>query len=128
MRRLKETCRWESTHHLVATRPQVVQESVGHFTRALGEAVLIVLLAASSDSDLRAGAWWRSVHFRWCLRSTFVVMDRTGSACSASTRGPGHRARLLVDDAIIAVDDIRKSRRLRSLQGGSIRVPDGFPR
>ena len=90
--------------HLVANQPQVVQESVGHFTRALGEAVLIVLLVSFVSLGLRAGVVV-AVCIPLVLAITFVVMDRTGISLQRISLGALVIALgLLVDDAIIAVE------------------------
>jgi len=89
---------------LVANQPQVVQESVGHFTRALGEAVLIVLLVSFVSLGLRAGVVV-AVCIPLVLAITFVVMDRTGISLQRISLGALVIALgLLVDDAIIAVE------------------------
>ena len=90
--------------HLVANQPQVVQESVGHFTRALGEAVLIVLLVSFVSLGVRAGVVV-AVCIPLVLAITFVVMDRTGISLQRISLGALVIALgLLVDDAIIAVE------------------------
>jgi multidrug efflux pump subunit AcrB len=90
--------------HLVANQPQVVQDSVGHFTRALGEAVLIVLLVSFVSLGLRAGVVV-AVCIPLVLAITFVVMDRTGISLQRISLGALVIALgLLVDDAIIAVE------------------------
>jgi multidrug efflux pump subunit AcrB len=88
----------------VANQPQVVQESVGHFTSALGEAVLIVLLVSFLSLGLRAGVVV-AVCIPLVLAITFVVMDGAGISLQrislgALVIGLG----LLVDDAMIAVE------------------------
>ena len=89
---------------LVANQPQVVQESVGHFIRALGEAVLIVLLVSFVSLGLRAGVVV-AVCIPLVLAITFVVMDRTGISLQRISLGALVIALgLLVDDAIIAVE------------------------
>jgi len=85
---------------------------VGHFTRALGEAVLIDCrqLRQPRTARWRGG---RSVAFR-VLAITFVVMDRTGISLQRISLVPWFiRARSLVDDAIIAVE-----RMIRKLEEG----------
>ena len=89
---------------LVANQPQVVQESVGHFIRALGEAVLIVLLVSFVSLGVRAGVVV-AVCIPLVLAITFVVMDRTGISLQRISLGALVIALgLLVDDAIIAVE------------------------
>ena len=54
--------------HLVANQPEVVQESVGHFTRALTEAV--VICCSSALRALGSALVWSSrCASRWCSRS-----------------------------------------------------------
>src|SRR5258708_20108103 len=63
--------------NLVGNQPQVVQESVGHFTRALTEAVLIVLLVSFLSLGLRAGVVV-AVCIPLVLAITFVAMGVEG--------------------------------------------------
>src|SRR5258708_20860766 len=63
--------------HLVANQPEVVQESVGHFTRALTEAVLIVLLVSFISLAVRAGVVV-AVCIPLVLPITFVAMGIEG--------------------------------------------------
>jgi multidrug efflux pump len=89
---------------LVANQPQVVHESVGHFTRALGEAVLIVLLVSFVSLGLRAGVVV-AVGIPLVLAITFVVMDSADISLQRISLGALVIALgLLVDDAMIAVE------------------------
>jgi len=90
--------------HLVANQPQVVQESVGHFTRALTEAVLIVLLVSFVSLGLRAGVVV-AVCIPMVLAITFVAMSIEGISLQRISLGALVIALgLLVDDAMIAVE------------------------
>jgi len=108
--------------HLVANQPVVVQESVGHFTRALTEAVVIVLLVSFASLGLRAGVVV-AVCIPLVLAITFIAMSIEGISLQRISLGALVIALgLLVDDAMIAVEMmIRKTRgRLRSLQGSHL--------
>jgi multidrug efflux pump subunit AcrB len=88
----------------VANQPQVVQESVGHFTRALAEAVLIVLLVSFVSLGLRAGVVV-AICIPLVLAITFVAMDIEGISLQRISLGALVIALgLLVDDAMIAVE------------------------
>jgi multidrug efflux pump subunit AcrB len=90
--------------HLVANQPQVVQESVGHFTRALTEAVVIVLLVSFVSLGLRAGVVV-AVCIPLVLAITFVAMGIEGISLQRISLGALVIALgLLVDDAMIAVE------------------------
>jgi multidrug efflux pump len=90
--------------HLIANQPQVVQESVGHFTRALSEAVLIVLLVSFVSLGLRAGVVV-AVCIPLVLAITFVIMNIEGISLQRISLGALVIALgLLVDDAMIAVE------------------------
>jgi multidrug efflux pump subunit AcrB len=90
--------------YLVANQPQVVQESVGHFTRALTEAVLIVLLVSFVSLGLRAGVVV-AVCIPLVLAITFIAMDIEGISLQRISLGALVIALgLLVDDAMIAVE------------------------
>jgi len=102
--------------HLVANQPQVVQESVGHFTRALSEAVLIVLLVSFASLGLRAGVVV-AVCIPLVLAITFVSMGRESISLQRISLGALVIALgLLVDDAMIAVEMM-----IRKLAAGSDR-------
>ena len=68
--------------HLVANQPEVVEESVGEFTRALMEAIIIVLLVSFVSLGVRAGMVV-AISIPLVLAITFVGMDISGSTCSA---------------------------------------------
>jgi multidrug efflux pump subunit AcrB len=90
--------------HLVADQPQVVQESVGHFTRALTEAVVIVLLVSFVSLGLRAGVVV-AVCIPLVLAITFIAMGIEGISLQRISLGALVIALgLLVDDAMIAVE------------------------
>ena len=90
--------------HLVADQPEVVKESVGEFTGALGEAIIIVLIVSFLSLGLRAGVVV-AVCIPLVLAATFVIMrsldiDLQRISLGALVIGLG----LLVDDAMIAVE------------------------
>jgi len=88
----------------VANQPQVVQESVGHFTRALSEAVFIVLLVSFVSLGPRAGVVV-AVCIPLVLAITFVAMNLEGISLQRISLGALVIALgLLVDDAMIAVE------------------------
>jgi multidrug efflux pump len=104
MRRVERDLPLGIEPHLVANQPQVVQESVGHFTRALGEAVLIVLLVSFVSLGLRAGVVV-AVCIPLVLAITFVAMNIEGISLQRISLGALVIALgLLVDDAMIAVE------------------------
>jgi len=90
--------------HLVADQPHVVEESVGEFTSALGEAIAIVLLVSFVSLGVRAGMVV-AVSIPLVLATTFVLMqafdiDLQRISLGALVISLG----LLVDDAMIAVE------------------------
>jgi multidrug efflux pump subunit AcrB len=90
--------------HLIADQPEVVKESVGEFTGALGEAIVIVLIVSFLSLGLRAGIVV-AVCIPLVLAATFVIMrsldiDLQRISLGALVIGLG----LLVDDAMIAVE------------------------
>lgn len=88
----------------VANQPQVVRESVGHFTRALSEAIFIVLLVSFLSLGLRAGVVV-AVCIPLVLAITFVAMNFQGISLQRISLGALVIALgLLVDDAMIAVE------------------------
>jgi multidrug efflux pump subunit AcrB len=90
--------------HLVANQPEVVQESVGHFTRALTEAVVIVLLVSFVSLGLRAGVVV-AVCIPLVLAITFIAMGIENISLQRISLGALVIALgLLVDDAMIAVE------------------------
>ncbi|MDB6013158.1 MAG: family transporter [Gammaproteobacteria bacterium] len=104
MRRIERDLPVGIDPHLVANQPEVVQESVGHFTRALTEAVLIVLLVSFVSLGLRAGVVV-AVCIPLVLAITFVAMDIEGISLQRISLGALVIALgLLVDDAMIAVE------------------------
>ncbi|KTR05726.1 ACR family transporter [Aureimonas ureilytica] len=105
--------------HLVSNQPQVVEEAVSGFTRALFEAVIIVLAVSFVSLGLRAGLVV-AVAIPLVLAMTFVVMEYAGISLQRISLGALIIALgLLVDDAMIAVemmvarleagDDLRKA-------------------
>src|SRR5882757_3139744 len=104
MRRVEKDLPVGIDPYRVANQPQVVQETVGHFTRALTEAVLIVLLVSFASLGLRAGVVV-AVCIPLVLAITFVAMGIEGISLQRISLGALVIALgLLVDDAMIAVD------------------------
>ncbi len=90
--------------HLVANQPQVVEESVGEFTSALFEAIVIVLIVSFLSLGGRAGMVV-AISIPLVLAITFVFMqvfdiDLQRISLGALVISLG----LLVDDAMIAVE------------------------
>ncbi|HEY5795917.1 MAG TPA: efflux RND transporter permease subunit [Bosea sp. (in: a-proteobacteria)] len=90
--------------HLVADQPVVVEEAVGGFTKALFEAVAIVLVVSFISLGMRAGLVV-ALSIPLVLAMTFVVMQLTGISLQRISLGALIIALgLLVDDAMIAVE------------------------
>jgi multidrug efflux pump len=90
--------------HLVANQPQVVEESVGEFTSALFEAIVIVLVVSFISLGLRAGAVV-AISIPLVLATTFVFMQIFGIDLQRISLGAlVISLGLLVDDAMIAVE------------------------
>lgn len=90
--------------HLVADQPVVVEEAVGGFTKALFEAVAIVLAVSFISLGMRAGLVV-ALSIPLVLAVTFVVMQYTGISLQRISLGALIIALgLLVDDAMIAVE------------------------
>lgn len=90
--------------HLVSDQPQIVEEAVGGFTRALFEAVVIVLGISFISLGLRAGLVV-AISIPLVLAITFLVMAYSGISLQRISLGALIIALgLLVDDAIIAVE------------------------
>ncbi|WP_439872724.1 efflux RND transporter permease subunit [Rhizobium leguminosarum] len=105
--------------HRVSDQPAVVDEAVSGFTRALFEAIVIVLIISFISLGLRAGMVV-AVSIPLVLAITFVYMEYTGISLQRISLGALIIALgLLVDDAMIAVemmvarleagDDLRKA-------------------
>jgi multidrug efflux pump subunit AcrB len=104
MRRVEKDLPLGIDPHRVANQPEVVQESVGHFTRALTEAVVIVLLVSFASLGFRAGVVV-AVCIPLVLAITFVAMGIEGISLQRISLGALVIALgLLVDDAMIAVE------------------------
>jgi hypothetical protein len=91
---------------VVANQPNVVQVSIGEFTRSLVEAVVIVLAVSFFSLGWRPG-----IVVALCIpivfALTFATMLALGHTAPSRVAGRAHhRARLLVDDAIIVVEQI----------------------
>ncbi len=92
--------------HKVSDQPKIVEEAVGHFTRALVEAVVIVMLVSLVAVGLRAGLVV-VVAVPLTLGITFVVMYYTGFTLQRISLGALIIALgLLVDDAMITVESM----------------------
>lgn len=90
--------------HQVADQPAVVDEAVGHFIKALVEAVLIVLAVSFISLGLRAG-FVVTLTIPLVLAITFVIMDIGGFTLQRISLGALIIALgLLVDDAMIAIE------------------------
>lgn len=90
--------------HLVADQPVVVEHAVSGFTRALFEAVVIVLAISFFSLGLRAGLVV-AIAIPLVLAITFVVMAYCGISLQRISLGALIIALgLLVDDAMIAVE------------------------
>jgi multidrug efflux pump subunit AcrB len=90
--------------HRVADQAHVVEEAVGHFLRALLEAVLIVLAVSFVSLGLRAGLVV-TMTIPLVLAMTFVVLEIWGITLQRISLGALIIALgLLVDDAMIAVE------------------------
>lgn len=90
--------------HLVSDQPHVVEEAVSGFTKALFEAVAIVLAVSFVSLGLRAG-FVVSLSIPLVLAMTFTVMEYTGISMQRISLGALIIALgLLVDDAMIAVE------------------------
>ncbi|ANL37973.1 efflux RND transporter permease subunit [Rhizobium phaseoli] len=105
--------------HRVSDQPAVVDEAVSGFTRALFEAIVIVLVISFISLGLRAGMVV-AISIPLVLAITFVVMVYSGISLQRISLGALIIALgLLVDDAMIAVemmvarleagDDLRKA-------------------
>jgi multidrug efflux pump len=90
--------------HLVADQPVVVEEAVGGFTKALFEAVAIVLVVSFISLGLRAG-FVVALAVPLVLAMTFLAMAYLGISLQRISLGALIIALgLLVDDAMIAVE------------------------
>jgi multidrug efflux pump subunit AcrB len=90
--------------HLVSDQPKVVEEAVSGFTRALFEAVAIVLIVSFVSLGLRAGLVV-ALSIPLTLGITFVFMYYDGISLQRVSLGALIIALgLLVDDAMIAVE------------------------
>ncbi len=88
----------------VADQPQVVDDAVGHFVKALVEAIAIVLLVSFISLGLRAG-FVVTLTIPLVLAITFTVMDIYGITLQRISLGALIIALgLLVDDAMIAIE------------------------
>jgi multidrug efflux pump subunit AcrB len=90
--------------HLVSDQPAIVEEAVGGFTKALAEAVAIVLIVSFISLGVRAG-FVVALTIPLVLAITFVFMEFSGISLQRISLGALIIALgLLVDDAMIAVE------------------------
>ena len=90
--------------HKFADQPHVVDEAVGHFVRALAEAIGIVLLVSFVSLGLRAGLVV-TLTIPLVLAITFIILDIYGITLQRISLGALIIALgLLVDDAMIAIE------------------------
>ncbi|MGE7472560.1 efflux RND transporter permease subunit [Bosea sp. NPDC003192] len=90
--------------HLVSDQPAIVEEAVGGFTKALFEAVAIVLIVSFLSLGMRAG-FVVALTIPLVLAITFVFMEIFGISLQRISLGALIIALgLLVDDAMIAVE------------------------
>ncbi|MGJ4895539.1 efflux RND transporter permease subunit [Bradyrhizobium oligotrophicum] len=90
--------------HLVSDQPKIVEEAVGGFTKALYEAVIIVLAISFVSLGVRAGLVV-AISIPLVLAITFLFMAYTGISLQRISLGALIIALgLLVDDAMIAVE------------------------
>lgn len=90
--------------HLVSDQPKIVDEAVSGFTRALFEAIVIVLAISFISLGMRAGLVV-AISIPLVLAITFVVMFYSGISLQRISLGALIIALgLLVDDAMIAVE------------------------
>lgn len=90
--------------HLVSDQPKVVEEAVSGFTKALFEAVAIVLVVSFVSLGVRAGLVV-AVAIPLVLAMTFIIMEYSGISLQRISLGALIIALgLLVDDAMIAVE------------------------
>ena len=88
----------------MANQPVVVEESVGQFTKALGEAIVIVLIVSLVSLGVRAGLVV-AISIPLVLAITFVFMQVFEISLQRISLGALVIALgLLVDDAMIAVE------------------------
>lgn len=90
--------------HLVSDQPRMVEEAVGHFTRSLFEAVVIVLVVSFVSLGLRAGLVV-ALSIPLVLAMTFLALEYLGVTLQRISLGALIISLgLLVDDAMIAVE------------------------
>lgn len=90
--------------HLVSDQPKIVEEAVGGFTKALFEAVMIVLAVSFISLGLRPGLVV-AITIPLVLGLTFMAMEFLGISLQRISLGALIIALgLLVDDAMIAVE------------------------
>ncbi|WP_237152242.1 efflux RND transporter permease subunit [Oryzibacter oryziterrae] len=117
--------------HLVADQPKVVEEAIGHFTRSLFEAVVIVLIVSFISLGLRAGLIV-ALAIPLVLAMTFLGLQLMGVTLQRVSLGALVIALgLLVDDAMIAIEMmIARLERGDSLRQAAMQIytATAFPR
>ncbi len=104
MHKIEETLPIGVGIHLVSDQPKIVEEAVGGFTKALVEAVVIVLLVSFVSLGLRAG-FVVAISIPLVLAIVFVAMQIFGVTLQRISLGALIIALgLLVDDAMITVE------------------------
>lgn len=104
MHQLEGTLPVGVTVNLVSDQPALVEEAVGGFTRALAEAIAIVLIVSFISLGWRAGLVV-ALSIPLVLAITFIFMKYTGVGLQRISLGALIIALgLLVDDAMIAVE------------------------
>ena len=104
MRQVEESLPVGVGIHLVSDQPRIVEEAVGHFTRSLVEAVVIVLAISLLSLGLRAGLVV-ALSIPLVLAIVFVVLDYFGITLQRISLGALIIALgLLVDDAMITTE------------------------
>jgi multidrug efflux pump subunit AcrB len=90
--------------HLVANQPEVVEQSVHHFTKSLWEAIAIVLAVSFLSLGLRAGLVV-ACSIPLVLAIVFAYMEYAGSSLQRISLGALNISLgLLVDDAMITIE------------------------
>ncbi len=110
--------------HHVAAQAEVVEEAVGGFTKALFEAIAIVLVVSFLSLGMRAGLVV-AVSIPLVLAITFVFMEYAGISLQRISLGALIIALgLLVDDAMIAIEMMVFQARSRGIaaEGGDRRL------
>ena len=81
-RAFRLACPWGRGRQ-ISNQPEVVDEAVGEFMKALGEALVIVLVVSFLSIGWRSGLVI-AITIPLVLAATFAVMYHSASTCSAS--------------------------------------------